>query len=154
MNNKYSGAFLDAFVSVLSMFGVENAKLVSEDEYGSHLNVNGVVCIVGVIGDLQGNVIFSCDEGCAKTVVSYMMGGMEIAEFDEMAQSAVSELGNMLAANACMGLAQMDVQADISTPTLMHGVFTVTASYDHVTCLDMDINGQSFKIFISLEPRK
>lgn len=153
MRNKFSGAFLSSFQNVISMFGISNIVLTDEKELDSHLNVSGVVCIIGIVGDVQGNVIFSMNEDCGKMLASYMMGGMEIAEFDEMTQSAVSELGNMLAANATMTLAEADVRADISTPTLMRGIFTVTASYDHVTCLAMDINGHSFDILISLESK-
>ncbi|QEY35224.1 chemotaxis protein CheX [Caproiciproducens galactitolivorans] len=151
MSNKYEEAFSNTFLNVMPQFGIESVTLERQTECGSKIDAPGVVCIIGVTGDLHGNVIFAMTDECAKMVASSMMGGMPILEFDEMAQSAISELGNMLAAGACTYLEIMGIKADISTPTLMHGDFVVQASFEQVTCLEMRINDMHFYIYVSLE---
>jgi chemotaxis protein CheX len=90
------------------------------------------------------------DDAVALKVASTMMG-MPVESFDEMAQSAVSELGNMLAANACTEFAAGGVKADVSTPTLMYGSFSANASFDRVIRAQMSLDGSPFYIYVSLE---
>lgn len=153
MKKEYIEPFSNAFINIMPQLGVADVKLLSQEECGKQINAPGVVCIIGIIGDLHGNVIFAMHEDCAKSIASNMMGGMDVAEFDEIAQSAVSELGNMLAANACMDLSGMGITVDISTPTLMHGVFNVTASFEHVVRISMMADDKPFLIYVSLDQK-
>ena len=153
MNRDYVDAFSNAVTNIISQFGVENIIQGEIRECGRNIDASGVVCIVGIIGDLTGNVIFSLSEDGAKGIASFMMGGMEVAEFDEITQSAISELSNMLAANACIGLSEKGFNVDISTPTLMQGVFTLSGSYDNATCIEMKVEEFPFDVYVSLEER-
>ena len=153
MNREYMNAFSNAFLNVMPQLGIEDIKQAGERECGKKIDSSEVVCIIGVIGDLAGNVIFAMTEDTAKQTASFMMGGMEVEEFDELTQSAISELSNMLAANACIGLSEMGMTVDISTPTLMYGSFAVSGSYDDVICLEMAIGELPFNIFVSLEKK-
>lgn len=153
MNSKYISAFANAVFNVIPQLGIENVEQEKIIELGKSIGTAGVVCIVGIIGDLTGNVFFSMSEDGAKGIASKMMGGMEVTEFDELTQSAISELSNMLAANACIGLSELEKNVDISTPTLMQGVFTISGSYDKVTYIEMKIDGIAFNVYISLEER-
>ncbi|MDD2484243.1 MAG: chemotaxis protein CheX [Eubacteriales bacterium] len=153
MNKEYIAAFSSAYLNIMPQFGVADPSQVNESECGRKIASEGVACIVGIVGDLAGNVIYSMNEEVAKKIASYMMGGMEVTEFDEITQSAISELSNMLAANTCIWLSEIGKTLDISTPTLMYGEFTVSGSYDQVCCLEMSIDGLAFYIYISLEER-
>jgi chemotaxis protein CheX len=44
-----------------------------------------------------------------------------VDELDEMSESALSELANMLTATAATGFSQSGISIDISTPTLLSG---------------------------------
>lgn len=151
MNKAIINAFSSAVLNVMPMLGIENIKFVSEKSYHKQIEANGVMGIIGIIGELTGNVYFSMDEDCAKKIASSMMGGMEVAEFDELAQSAISELSNMLAANASMMLSETGKMIDISTPTLMNGVFTVSFSFSNVVCIEMLIDDMPFNIYLSFK---
>jgi chemotaxis protein CheX len=153
MNKEYVAAFTNAFLNVMPLLGMSDIKLKNEKKCDKQIDASGVIGIVGIIGELTGNVFFAMDEDCAKKIASYMMGGMEVTEFDELTQSAISELSNMLAANAGIGLSEMGKNVDISTPTLMNGVFTVSASYTKVTCLEMLVDDMPFNIYISMEEK-
>lgn len=74
---------------------------------------------VGMTGQLSGNVIFGIAENVALRMVSIMMGGYVITEMDEMGQSAISELGNMISGNASTILYNQGVSVDISPPQIM-----------------------------------
>lgn len=90
------------------------------------------------------------NEDDAKKIASAMMMGMPVDEFNELAQSAISELVNMLTANASTNFSNNDVNVDISTPTLIHGKFTANSSSDKVVCISMEVNGCIIDVNISL----
>ncbi|MPN33982.1 CheY-P phosphatase CheX [bioreactor metagenome] len=103
------------------------------------------------MGDIKGNIIYNTSIENAKKIASSMMMGMPVNEFDELAQSAISELTNMLTANAATEFSNININVDISTPTLIHGNFTANASIDKVICVEMSANDISFDINIALE---
>jgi chemotaxis protein CheX len=137
----------------MPQLGFENVDLTDVEECGNQLDTPGVVCIIGLIGDLKGNAIFAMDINCAMKIASCMMGGMELEAFDELSQSAVAELGNMLAGTACTEYSKIGLKVDVSTPTLMHGTFTVSASQDHVTKITLRVDDMPFLIYVALEKK-
>ncbi|SHI18269.1 chemotaxis protein CheX [Sporobacter termitidis DSM 10068] len=153
MNTEYTEAFFNSFQNVMPQLGIESVRLIDIQDIGSQIHTPEVVCIIGIIGDLRGNVIYAMSADAAKKIAGTMMGGMELDEFDEIAQSAVAELGNMLAANACTELSQIKIKVDVSTPTLMVGTFSVSASAERVTRIELAASDFPFDIFLSLEKR-
>lgn len=65
----------------------------------------GVTVIIGMTKDLRGSVAYNMSEATAMTIASTMMGGMPVAQFDELPQSAISELVNMVTANSAIRFA-------------------------------------------------
>ena len=110
----------------------------------------GVDIIIGLIGDVKGNIIYGLSIDNAKKIASQMMMGMPVDDFNEMAQSAISELVNMLTANVATNFSRDNITVDISTPTLIQGEFTANASTDKVVCVEMDVDGINIQINISL----
>jgi chemotaxis protein CheX len=137
----------------MPQFGIENIGLTGVENCNNNIETPGVVCIIGIIGDLRGNVIYAMHADCAKKIASFMMGGMDIEDFDETAQSAIAELGNMLTGNACTELSGFGLSVDVSTPTLMHGMFSVSTSQEHVIKITMNVEELPFYIHISLEKK-
>ena len=103
---------------------------------------------------LYTSIIYGLNVEDAKQIASSMMMGMPVDELNELAQSAISELVNMLTANVATNFSEMGIMIDISTPTLMYGEFTATASSDKVICVDMDVEGKTIEVNISLEKNK
>ena len=88
----------------------------------------------------------------AKSIASTMMMGMPVAEFDDMAQSAVSELANMLTATAATIFSNVGITVDISTPTMLYGnEVSVKMNASRVICVEMNAEQHPFHINISLE---
>lgn len=75
---------------------------------------------IGIQGQMNGNVLFGFPESVALRIVSGMMGGFNVTEFDEMSQSALSELGNMISGNASSILYNEGIVVDITPPAYIN----------------------------------
>ena len=75
---------------------------------------------LGIVGALQGEVILNLNRDTALGVVSKMMM-MPVQSIDAIGQSAISELGNMIAGNAATVFANNSIVIDITPPTYYQG---------------------------------
>lgn len=113
--------FIDAVLLVLPMLGLTDIKqgnVVAKDNLAT---ARDVTVLIGLSQDIRGNVAYGLSEECARNIASTMMCGMPVPEFDEMAQSAISELVNMITANAATNLEGLGKVVKISPPTLITG---------------------------------
>ncbi len=79
-----------------------------------------VTAIVGVNGAMGGSFYLSMSESTALNLVSSMMG-QPMTEFDELAQSGIAELANVVAGAASVGLADLGYTTNITPPLLLLG---------------------------------
>lgn len=89
--------------------GIKNAEIID-----GHIWI-----LIGMTGQLSGNIVFGLEEQVAMRMVSAMMGGFAITEIDEMGKSAISELGNMISGNASTILSNQGIVVDITPPQVM-----------------------------------
>ena len=152
MDAKLVNPFIDAFMTVLPQIGFREparAAMTVKDKMTQSL---GVTIIVGFTKQIRGNVVYNMSEDTAKYIASTMMMGMPVENFDEMAQSAVSEMSNMLTANAATNLAAMGLEVDISTPSLSVGAdFQVKISNEKYLTVTMDVSGHPVEIDIAVQ---
>ncbi|MBU2700120.1 chemotaxis protein CheX [Sporomusaceae bacterium BoRhaA] len=113
---------LSAFNEIIPQIGFQTIRKTNITLVGSTFNYSGVLINLSVIGSIKGVILIGMDLNSAKRFASKMMMGMEVNDFDTLAQSAVSEMGNMVCANACTHYSQVGIDGlDISPPTLMVG---------------------------------
>ena len=113
---------LAAFTDVLPQIGFQTIEKKGISLIGSTLNNDGMLLNIALLGQLKGVILIGMNIDSAKRFASKMMMGMEVAEFDSLAQSAISEMGNMVCANACTQFSKTGLEGlDISPPTLMIG---------------------------------
>ncbi len=74
---------------------------------------------IGLHGQIEGNIIFGLSKQAALHIVSAMMGGIVLVELDDMARSAISELGNMISGNAGILLFNKGILVDITPPSIV-----------------------------------
>jgi chemotaxis protein CheX len=122
--------FVEAIANVLPQFGFQSVSRSGLKMTRGIVKSNGVLVNIGLVGMLSGNIIYNITTDSARGIASKMMMGMAVPEFDSMAQSAICELGNLLAANAAISLEGLGVQIDISPPALILGGEFVSASTD------------------------
>jgi len=129
VNVNYLNPFLKAAKSVLAAelgvqvdrgtVTVENAAYTSQE----------VTVLLSVVGDIQGIVLYSMDTSMALAMVSLMLGE-EQAEFDELAQSGIAEMGNVITGVVTTYLAEAGYRCSISVPTLIVGKGMMLSTLD------------------------
>ena len=144
--------FIESFTNVMPQLGFASIKKGNLSVKGKDLLSSGVIIVVGIVGAIKGNVVYAMQMEDAKKIASTMMMGMPVNEFDEMAQSALSELTNMLTANAATCFASLGTIIDISTPTLLHGLnISVKMSSNQVLCIQLLANDIPIDVNIAFE---
>ncbi|MCL4541481.1 MAG: chemotaxis protein CheX [Chloroflexi bacterium] len=88
-----------------------------------------VTAMIGVTGEVRGIVLYSLSEQTAKALVSEMMGQRFIL-FDELAQSGIGELGNVITGRASSKLADAGYSSTITPPSLIVGRGTMISTLD------------------------
>jgi len=123
-------------------------KLSKDDVF---IDGEPVFIMLGVTGEMLGQVCIAFDLDVAKDVASRMMMGMPINEIDDMAKSALSELGNMVMGNAATLLANNNLRIDITPPTL--GMGATKLSSPNMTSLKVPLlyEGGEVKLFFLLK---
>ena len=121
MDAKLVNPFVDAFTAVMPQIGFAEPKRTKMGVKAQNAVSLGVSVIVGFTKQIRGNIVYNMSEDTAKFIASTMMMGMPIENFDDMAQSAISEMSNMLTATAATNLSGMGLEVDISTPSLSIG---------------------------------
>jgi chemotaxis protein CheX len=111
----------------------------------------GVMVIVGLAHQFRGNIVYNMSEDSARIIASKMMMGMPVPVFDEMAESAISELGNMLAANAATIFSGQGARVDISPPTLIAGQsYASTTGNQQRIIIELLVDGMPLEVNISV----
>lgn len=152
MDAKLVNPFIDAFMTVLPQIGFQEPTRAAMNVKDKMTQSLGVTIIVGFTKQIRGNVVYNMSEDTAKYIAFTMMMGMPVESFDEMAQSAVSEMSNMLTANAATNLAAMGLEVDISTPSLSVGSeFQVKISNEKYLTVTMDVSGHPVEIDIAVQ---
>lgn len=77
--------------------------------------------MLGITGELTGQVFLVFNFDVAADIASRMMMGMPVNGIDDMAKSALSELGNMIMGNAATLLSNNKIRIDITPPSLGTG---------------------------------
>jgi chemotaxis protein CheX len=111
--------------------GVKNVEYIADH----------VWIVIGMTGQLNGNIVFGIQETVALKIVSAMMGGFVITEMDDMSKSAISELGNMISGNASTILSNQGVVVDITPPQVMQSEILSTFSATKALSIPLLMDG-------------
>jgi chemotaxis protein CheX len=88
-----------------------------------------ITVLISLVGDIWGVAIISLSFDTAKSIVSHMLGE-QLADFNELAQSGIGELGNVITGQAATKLASAGYKADISVPTMIVGKGSRISTFD------------------------
>ena len=91
---KYINPFLQATISILEMLGMPGGKVGKPGIGDLTFDEDTFLIQVGVTGAMRGQVFFKMTDNSSKSIASTMMMGMPVNELDDMACSALGELGN------------------------------------------------------------
>lgn len=122
MDVKLLNPILEAVAGILPQLGFQSVTKKGVALSGSVLEWRGVMINIGMLGKIRGSIGIGMQKEAACRFASVMMMGMEVTELDELAQSAISEMANMVCANACTRFSQVGLDGvDISPPVLLVG---------------------------------
>lgn len=155
MKVEYVNPFIESASNVL--LEVANLRSVRGKLLKKDLNTpfRDVCAILGVIGKVNGQVIYGFDESTAKGVVSRMMMGAEVIEFDEMARSALGELGNIITGKASVQLETAGYPIEISPPTLvMAKNVRISSLHIPMIVVPLDTECGEIDIYVGLQESK
>lgn len=152
MNVEYINPFIKASEDILIQVAnsrTETGKLVLQD---FSFKGSNVVVIIGIAGDIKGQVVFNLDEVSACNLVSRMMGGIPVVHLDEIAKSAIGELSNMISGNAATIFYSKKITIDITPPIIMSGDnIEIYTTKEKSVCIPLTTEyGDIFQINVSL----
>ena len=82
--------------------------------------VMGVAALVGLAGDVEGRVLFDMTYETALKLAS-KMNGETLTQFDDLVKATISELANLITAQAVTKLHELGFKFDLTPPTLFAG---------------------------------
>lgn len=144
MNVEYINPFIEASQSVLQMMTGSKPVLGQVYLKKSPYETGKIAVIVGLTGRIRGQVVISMQERVACEIASAMMGGMSVAELDDLAKSAISELGNMIMGNTATLLASRGIAIEITPPSLLIGESMLIApAHMQTVCIPLNTSPNS-----------
>jgi chemotaxis protein CheX len=143
---------LTAFANILPQIGFQTVERKAVALAGTTLANTGLVINISVVGPLKGSILIGMNLESAKQFASKMMMGMDVSELDSLAQSAISEMGNMVCANACTNFSTAGITGlDISPPTLMIGQGgQIMLSVPKVVMVKFAVDGIEVDVYVGL----
>lgn len=101
----------------------------------------GVVAIVGLAGDVEGRVIIDMSKDTAIRLAS-TMNGEELTSLDELGRATISEVANMVTAQAVTALYDLGFQFDLTPPAVIVGDnIQISDSNTEALVVPLDIEG-------------
>lgn len=82
--------------------------------------VMGVAALVGLAGDVEGRVLIDMSMETAISVAS-AMNGEELKEMDDLVKATITELANMVTAQAVTKLHELGFKFDLTPPSIITG---------------------------------
>jgi chemotaxis protein CheX len=125
--------FLNPFIE--SVFEVLSTEIGATGERGKlELHRDGhtteeITVLISLVGQISGIVLIGFSKKTALTIVSTILD-QSFSEFDELAQSGIGELGNVIVGHAATRLSQAGFHAELSPPTLIQGGGTLISTLD------------------------
>ena len=120
MRVEYINPFVEAAFNVLKEVLSTDVKRGDLFLKSSSMQIQGVAALVGLAGDVEGRVLFDMTKKTALAVASGM-NGEEMKVVDDMVKATLTELANMITAQAVTKLHDLGFKFDLTPPALFTG---------------------------------
>ena len=152
MDAKLVNPIIDAFMDVMPQMGFPMPKRLRVYLQDRNVISSGVTLTVGFTRHMQGKVVYNMTADTARFIASTMLFGLPVTKFNDMAQSALREMSNVLTAHAAMGFSKMGVEVDITTPELLIGEdHTLKISDSNYLNVEMEVGGYRIDIALAVD---
>lgn len=134
VNADYINPFLIAATKVLKDMVMVDAKIGKPYLNNLKFDNDSLLIMLGVTGEMTGQVILGFKKAVALDLSSRMCM-MPMTELNELSQSAICELCNMILGNTATVFSTKGIAIDITPPTMCQGTGTFSSSYAANICI-------------------
>jgi chemotaxis protein CheX len=120
MRVEYINPFVEAAFNVLKEVLGTDVKRGDLYLKSTTMQIQGVAALVGLAGDVEGRVLFDMTKETALAVASGM-NNEEMKVLDDMVKATITELANMITAQAVTKLHDLGFKFDLTPPALFTG---------------------------------
>ena len=120
MRVEYINPFVEAAFNVLKEVLQTDVKRGDLFLKSTTMQIQGVAALVGLAGDVEGRVLFDMTKSTALSVAS-SMNGEDMKVLDDMVKATITELANMITAQAVTKLHDLGFKFDLTPPALFSG---------------------------------
>lgn len=152
---EYINPFIEAAQNVLKELCSIEAKIGKPYLSQAVYEGNTLMIIVGITGDLRGQVLINMTEEVACALASHMMMGMPVTELNDMTKSAISELSNMILGNTATIFSKKAITLDITPPSVCAGMnLSISVSDSKTICIPLVFDeNKSVDINVAIKER-
>lgn len=120
MRVEYINPFVESSVSVIREVLEVEVRREQISLKSKAMPVLEIAVIIGLVGQVEGRVLFDMSKQTALKIVS-KMNNEDIKEFDELAKATITELGNLITGRAVTKLSEMGYKFDVTPPAIFTG---------------------------------
>ena len=120
MRVEYINPFVEAAFNVLKEVLGTDVKRGDLFLKSTNMQIQGVAALVGLAGDVEGRVLFDMTKETALSVASGM-NSEELKTLDDLVKATITELANMITAQAVTKLHDLGFKFDLTPPALFTG---------------------------------
>lgn len=120
MRVEYINPFVETAYSILQEVLGGEVKRGELYLKSTSMPVMGVAALVGLAGDVEGRVLFDMSMDTAMKIAS-RMNMEELTQFDALAKATITELANLITAQAVTKLHDLGFRFDLTPPALFTG---------------------------------
>jgi chemotaxis protein CheX len=136
VNADHINPFLMASTKILKEMCFVDAKVGKPYIKNPAFFDNTLLIMIGITGEMRGQAMIAFDHNIACDIASKMIM-MPITEMDELARSAICELGNMIMGNTATIFSTKGIAIDITPPTVGNGSMSFTNNYASNICIPL-----------------
>jgi chemotaxis protein CheX len=136
VNAEHINPFLVASTKILKEMCFVDAKVGKPYIKDPAFFDNTMIIMIGFTGEMRGQAMIAFENPIACDIASKMIM-MPITEMDDLARSAICELGNMIMGNTATIFSTKGIAIDITPPTVGNGTISFSNNYAHNICIPL-----------------
>lgn len=136
MNAEHINPFLIASTKILKDMCFVDSKIGKPYIKNTEFTEDTLVILIGITGEIRGQVMIAFSNEVACNIASKMIM-MPVSQLDELSNSAICELGNMILGNTATIFSTQGIEIDITPPTLCMGNVSFSNNYTQNICIPL-----------------
>lgn len=141
LNVEYINPFLGAATKILKDMCQVDVQIGKPFLREMKFTEDSLVIIIGVTGEMRGQVMIAFADEIARDVAGKMMMMPPLPQMDEIGASAICELGNMIMGNTATLFSTKGIGIDITPPTMCNGNVTFSTQFTKNICIPLVYEG-------------